>query len=116
MHAQRVLSQKPSTTTDATGDEQFVTITHPFHPLYGRRFALISVRQAWGEYRVYFHDDDGNLILLPASWTDAQAVDPFVQIADGKSLFKADDLLSLVELITQASRLSLTNKGISDVN
>ena len=48
---------------------------------------------------MYFYDDDGNLMLLPASWTDAQAVDPFIQESDGKSLFRADDLLALAALV-----------------
>ena len=51
---------------------------------------------------MYFYDDDGNLMLLPASWTDAQAVDPFIQESDGKSLFRADDLLALAALVRRA--------------
>jgi hypothetical protein len=84
--------------------------------LFERRFVLISVRQAWGEYRVYFYDDDGNLMLLPASWTDAQAVDPFVQESDGKSLFRADDLLALAELIRRAACASSADTAPSGVS
>lgn len=74
------------------------------------------MRQTWGEYRVYFYDDDGNLMLLPASWTDAQAVDPFVQESAGTSCFKADDLLALSELIRRASCADSTDAELSGVS
>ena len=58
---------------------------------------------------MYFYDDDGNLMLLPASWTDVQAVDPFIQESDGKSLFRADDLLALAALVRRASCVDSTD-------
>jgi hypothetical protein len=42
-------------------------VTHPFHPLYGREFRLVDFRRAWGEDRVYFHTEHGELVRLPAS-------------------------------------------------
>jgi hypothetical protein len=45
-------------------------VTHPFHPLRGRVFRLIEYRQAWGEYRVFFDDNSGELARLPRQWTD----------------------------------------------
>jgi len=39
------------------------------------------------------------LIALPASWTDVITVDPFVAVAEGRSLFRAEDLLDLAELV-----------------
>jgi len=36
---------------------------------------------------------------LPTSWTDAGAVDPFVAIAAGRSLFRIVDLIELAQLI-----------------
>ncbi len=65
---------------------------------------------------MYFYDDDGNLMLLPASWTDAQAVDPFIQESDGKSLFRADDLLALAELIRRAACASSPDTAPSGVS
>ena len=32
-------------------------MTHPFHPLFGRRFEFVSRRRNWGEDRVYYHDE-----------------------------------------------------------
>ena len=59
----------------------------------------MDYRQTWGEHRVYFLDDDGQLIAVPAAWTDAIEPDPFVVIAAGRSYFRFEDLVRLVEFI-----------------
>jgi hypothetical protein len=74
-------------------------ITHPFHPWQGRRFELVAYKSAWGEDRVYFYSEEQHLIALPASWTDVIADDPFVSIAAGRALFRAEDLSELAELV-----------------
>ena len=79
-------------------------IIHPFHPLANREFELIIYRHNWGEDRVYFHNLDGKLTAIPASWTDLIAEDPFVGIAAGRSLFRLDDLLKLSEFIAAVQR------------
>jgi hypothetical protein len=35
---------------------------------------------------------------MPASWTDAGPTDPFVELAQGRSLTRIEDLLSLVQI------------------
>jgi hypothetical protein len=65
----------------------------------GREFAFVAVRQSWGEDRVVFFDEDGTQRSLPTGWTDAGRPDPFVALAGGRSAFRADDLLVLVELL-----------------
>jgi hypothetical protein len=76
-------------------------VTHPFHPLYGKSFRLVTYRFNWGEDRVYFHDEDARLRSLPASWTSAVPPDPFVVVAAGRSAFRVGDLLELAKLLTQ---------------
>lgn len=88
-----------STTDDEVDLYQTFRITHPFHPLHGREFALIERRNAWGEERVYFCDDSGRLRRLAASWTNAAAPDPFDVVSAGRSHFRVNDLLQLVALI-----------------
>jgi uncharacterized protein DUF5372 len=78
---------------------QTFQITHPFHPWYGRRFELVEYKNAWGEDRVYFRNEQQQLMALPAGWTDVVAADPFVSIAAGRSLFRADDLFDLARLV-----------------
>ena len=77
-------------------------VTHPFHPLCGRDFELVTFRQNWGEDRVYFHDDNERLRAISASWTSIGATDPFVVISGGRSSFRTADLLALVALIEQS--------------
>ena len=62
-------------------------VTHPFHPLFNREFGLIEYRNNWGEDRVYFHDAEGQWQSILASCTDVGGVDPFVEIAAGRSFF-----------------------------
>lgn len=44
-------------------------------------------------------DADGRLFSLPAGWTDAAVVDPFVVIAAGRCPFTLDGLLAVADLI-----------------
>jgi hypothetical protein len=39
------------------------------------------------------------LVSVPASWTDIIAEDPVVQVAAGRALFRAVDLIELAQLI-----------------
>jgi hypothetical protein len=74
-------------------------VTHRFHPLSGRDFEFVVHRRNWGEDRVYCRDEDGELFSLPAAWTDAAPVDPFVVIAAGRCPFTAEGLLAVADLI-----------------
>jgi len=74
-------------------------ITHPFHPWSGQEFELVTYLHTWGENRVYFHREGEHLVSVPASWTDVVAVDPVVQLAAGRALFRATDLLELAQLV-----------------
>jgi fermentation-respiration switch protein FrsA (DUF1100 family) len=74
-------------------------VTHPFHPLFGREFQLVTYRQNWGEERVYFHDDAGQLVALPARWTSVFPTDPFAVLSAGRSPFCFTQLLELTRMI-----------------
>ncbi|MFL6446275.1 MAG: DUF5372 family protein [Bryobacteraceae bacterium] len=78
-------------------------VTHPFHPWHGRPFELVAYKSAWGEDRVYFYNEQQQLIALPASWTDVIPGDPFISVAGGRALFRADDLLELAGLLRHLS-------------
>ncbi len=60
---------------------------------------FIVARQNWGEDWVLFFDEDGVRRSLPRAWTDAADVDPFVMLAAGRSSFRVEDLVALVELL-----------------
>ena len=61
----------------------------------------MAVRQAWGEDRVSFFDEEGVQRSLPRGWTDAADVDPFVVVAAGRSALRVLDLVELVDLIAE---------------
>ena len=83
------------------GDDSAQTfrVTHPFHPLHGQRFPLITIRHNWGNDRVCYRDQDGQLASLPAGWTDVVAPDPVVALSAGRSPFRLADLLELARLV-----------------
>jgi hypothetical protein len=67
--------------------------------LFGREFELIEYRNNWGEDRVYFCDASAQLQSILASCTDAAGLDPFLEIAAGRSFFRYEDLLKLADLL-----------------
>jgi len=85
-------------------------ITHPFHPWFQEEFELLACRQNWGEDRVWFQDRSGHLHSVPANWTDAAALDAFVMVAAGRSLFRVTDLLELVSVHLGKSSLNGISK------
>jgi hypothetical protein len=74
-------------------------VTHPFHPQRGQEFELLDRRRTWGEDRVYFEDERGELKRLPAAWTSAADTDPFVSISKGRSFFRVEDLIALAGVL-----------------
>ncbi len=79
-------------------------MTHAFHPLFGREFRFVAVRQPWGEDRVLFLDEHEHLLSLPVGWTDAAPPDVFVELAAGRCPFRIDDLISLANLLEDIRR------------
>lgn len=59
---------------------------------------MIDLRSRWGEWRVYYITGDGDAAYLPASWTDAGGLDPFVEQAQGRAIARVEDLLELAKL------------------
>ena len=90
---------KLSNAADRDGAPQRFRVTHPFHPWVGREFDLVTLRHNWGEDRVYFHDDAGELKSLPTRWTSVFPEDPFVMVAAGRSPFRIGDLRELADLL-----------------
>ncbi|MFX1716105.1 DUF5372 family protein [Paraburkholderia sp. A2RO-4L] len=76
-------------------------MTHPFHPRRGTRVQLATRRINWGEDRVMFYDERGQLVSILASWTDVDGPDLFAQAAAGRSAFRVDDLRRLRALIDE---------------
>jgi hypothetical protein len=91
-----------STTPDNTNGEYCFTITHPFHPLSGQTFLLLSQRIAWGEERVFFSDPHTHQIRsLPLTWTNLALPDPFLVVAAGKAVLRFSDVQQLTQFLRE---------------
>lgn len=78
-------------------------MTHPYHPLHGQQFELVTRRHTWGLDRVYYYDTHDVLQSLPAAWTTAVEPDPFVTISAGRSWLKFNELAKLSTLLQELS-------------
>ena len=82
--------------------EHCLTITHPFHPLCGHTFLLLSQRFAWGEERVFFADPQTQQVRsLPLAWTNLVLPDPFVVVAAGKAVLRFSDVQQLTQFLKE---------------
>jgi hypothetical protein len=73
-------------------------ITHPFHPLFGADYELVTRKLTWGEDRIFYYDPGGKLKSLLTNLTDVCSKDAFDRISAGRSAFRVDDLLELRHL------------------
>jgi len=62
--------------------------------------SLVTARQNWGADQIYYHDQKGHLVSVPARWTDTIPPDPVISISAGRSPFRLEDLLELSRLVT----------------
>ena len=74
-------------------------MTHPFHPWHGQQFEFVDCRRCWGEWRVFYYTENGQMAYFPSAWTDAGQADPFVVLCRGRAVVRFEDLLRLVKLI-----------------
>jgi hypothetical protein len=93
--------RRSSTTPHGDDADSIFEVIHPYHPLKGQKFKLVTYRQNWGEDRVYFHTAEGKLSSIPACWTTVPGEDPFVVMAGGRCWFRYEDLLKVVEMVEQ---------------
>lgn len=87
-------------------------ITHPFHPLCGAEFELVTRKLTWGEDRVFYYDPSGKLKSLLTNVTDVGPQDAFEAVSAGRSAFRVDDLLEVRRIF---DRRKPNGKGALDV-
>jgi len=60
----------------------------------------VSYAHTWGEHRVFFRvPGEDRVRAMPAAWTDVEGVEPYLVLSEGRSWFRAEDLLGLAGLI-----------------
>ena len=91
--------RRPSTTDGSDSSRRF-RVVHPFHPLTGREFELVSYAHTWGEHRVFFRvPGEDRVRAMPANWKDVEGMDPYLVLSEGRSWFRVEDLVVLAGLI-----------------
>jgi hypothetical protein len=80
-------------------------ITHPFHPLRGAEYELVTRKLTWGEDRVFYYDSNGKLKSLLTNVTDVVSTDAFHRVSAGRSAFRVDDLLELRHLFDRQKQV-----------
>src|SRR5881409_3012001 len=65
-------------------------ITHPFHPLRGAEYDLVTRKLNWGEDRVFYYDQAGALKSFLSNVTDLAPEDAFGHVSAGRSAFRAE--------------------------
>ena len=60
---------------------------------------------------MYVRDGVGELVSLPAEWTDAVPDDPFVVVAGGRAAFHLEGLVALSELVASLAAARRSGKG-----
>ena len=87
-------------------------MVHRFHPWFGRDLEFVKRRRNWRADRVYVLGDAGELVSLPAEWTDLAPADPFVVVAAGRAPFRTADLLKLAD---EVARLRSGAAGVQEI-
>ena len=87
--------------TEDLTDRERVRITHPFHPWAGQEFEFVKRRKNWRADRAYVVGAGGELVSVPAAWTDVVVPDTFVVVSAGRSPFHVADLVELAHLVEE---------------
>jgi Family of unknown function (DUF5372) len=74
-----------------------ITITHCFHPLFGKSFSILKIREIHG-LRNYSLLSESGVLSVPESWTDRYNQQIFSPASD-KLRFNAYDLKELAQFL-----------------
>jgi len=86
----------------------WTTVTHPFHPLSGKRFRVLKTRRVGGREVLSLFDEGHGTIALPREWTDHAPPSPYAIVLPTPPTLDALGLLKLRELV------ELIRKGVDD--
>ena len=87
-------------------------ISHPFHPLRGRRFEVLKKRRVGGIDTLILRELERGTLSVPREWTDWADPSPYDPLTLPPQRLAADYLFELVALLDalSASRLSSSGK------
>ena len=77
---------------------------HPFHPLRGKRFAVLKPRVVRGVDCLVLKGSESGTFAVPREWSDQARPDPYRDAIVGVCFLKLDSLLAIVELANSIVR------------
>ena len=79
-------------------------ITHPFHPLGGKQFAVLKSRVVRGVECLVLKGSESGTFAVSRDWTDQARPDAYRDAGIVPHFFKLESLLSIVELLNRVSK------------
>jgi hypothetical protein len=78
-------------------------VTHPFHPLSGRRLACVGERYNRYGKRLLLQVEGEQICSIPPQWTNVGTPDPEVILGAGRAPLRLADLQELADLVERLS-------------
>ncbi|MCY4025515.1 MAG: DUF5372 family protein [Acidobacteria bacterium] len=79
-------------------------MTHPFHPLRGRRFPVLKTRRVSGIDTLILQGTPGGTFCVPREWTDREIPAAAANLASGAHVLDFVKLIALTELLAALDR------------
>jgi hypothetical protein len=100
-----VLARLKQTALVLNEHSEWVTITHPFHPLRGQQFAALKERLVGNIPTVVLRGSSQGTFAVPCEWTSKS------DSIDHPIIFDAIKLLQLSELASEISKKKIAKKS-----
>jgi hypothetical protein len=108
------LAQSPLTALKSNKYSGWATITHPFHPLNGQRFEIVSFK-TFNKREILSLKVPGHragTLAMPRDWTDKADPDPLL-ISDSPPILSFTHLQQLVDLVNTLQHPTLQKKKLT---
>ena len=79
-------------------------ITHPFHPMRGKRFSVLKSRCVRGVECLVLKGSESGTFAVPRDWTDQAWPDAYRDAEVAPRWLKLEGLLAIVELSKSISK------------
>jgi hypothetical protein len=76
----------------------WATITHPFHPLSGKRFQVLKRRRIGGREVLSLFDEGRGTVTVPRDWTDQAAPSLYTSGSESPPILHPACLVQLLAL------------------
>ena len=86
-------------------------ISHPFHPLRGRRFEVLKKRRVAGVDTLILRELERGTLSVPREWTDWADPSPYDSLTPPSHRLSADCLFELVALLDALAASSPSSPG-----